>query len=114
MEHIIDANGQSIGRTASKAAVILLGKNDPSFAPNAVASVKVKIINAGKASVSEKKLKTATYERYSGYPGGLKTETMEHLASRKGMGEIFRRAVYGMLPANKLRARMMKNLAITD
>lgn len=114
MEHIIDATGKTLGRTATQAASILMGKNSALFRKEKNPAVKVKLINASKAKIDEKKMKTVTHKRYSGYPGGLTEETLEHVAKRKGYSEIFRHAVQGMLPANKLRAKMMKNITITE
>ena len=114
MEHIIDASGKKIGRIASVVAALLIGKNTPHFARNIVPSVKVKVINASKVIASEKKRATMVYTKYSGYPGGLHTETLGHLMTRRGHGEVLRRAVFGMLPKNKLRSRFIKNLILTD
>lgn len=114
MEYQIDAQDKKIGRVASEAAKILMGKNRVDFARNIYPQVKVKILNASKADVTNKKTATTEYKRYSGYPGGLKTATMKKIAADKGMKEIFRKAVYGMLPRNKLRARMIKNLVIIE
>ena len=55
-----------------------------------------------------------TYNRFSGYPGGLRQDAMKYVVGRKGYAEAFRMAVYGMLPKNKLRDRFMKNLFITE
>lgn len=112
MEHIIDATNESIGRVASRAAVFLMGKNTTNFAKNVAPVVKVIINNTAKAKITQKKLKEKTYQNYSGFPGGLKTTTLERVISGKGTEEVFRKAVYGMLPSNKLRPVMMKNLTI--
>jgi len=64
--------------------------------------------------IHDRKRATKTYSRYSGYPGGLKQPTMADVIAKKGYGEIFREAVSGMLPKNKLRARMLKNLITTE
>lgn len=114
MKYTIDAQGKKIGRVASEAAIALMGKNTPSFERHLLANVEVHIINVSKASVSEKKATTTVYDQYSGYPGGLRRETMRQVIEKKGYAEIFRRAVYGMLPSNKLRARLMKQLVITE
>lgn len=114
MKYTIDANEKSLGRIASQAAVLLMGKNDPSFEKNKVSSNKVEIINASKTKMSPKKMKSVTHQTYSGYPGGQKTKTIQEIISKKGHEEIYRLAVYGMLPANKLRPLMMKNLTVTD
>lgn len=112
--HTIDAKNSKIGKVASQAAALLIGKNVPTFRKNIVQEVTVKIVNASKADINEKKKVEKKYVRYSGYPGGLKEFSLGTLAVQKGYKEVFRKAVYGMLPHNKLRARMIKNLVITE
>ncbi len=112
--HTINAEGKKIGRVASEAAKILMGKTSASYASNKVADVFVHITNASKADISEKKKDEKKYARYSGYPGGLKFPTMAKVISKKGYSEVFRIAVKGMLPKNKLAPRMLKNLKITE
>lgn len=114
MEHTIDAAGKSLGRVATQAAVFLMGKDTPAFRKNVVSPVKVTIMNVSKAKIDSKKMGEKVYTRYSGHPGGLKRITMEKMIEKKGYGEVFKNAVYGMLPANKLRKEMMKNLMITE
>jgi large subunit ribosomal protein L13 len=114
MEYQIDAQGKKIGRVASEAAKLLMGKNRTDFARNVVPAVKVKITNASRADVTNKKMTSVEYKSYSGYPGGLKTRSMKKVVSDKGYKELFRKAVYGMLPTNKLRSQMIKNLVITE
>lgn len=114
MEYQIDASNKAVGRVASEAAVFLMGKNTPEFQRNITPNVKVIISNASKAKISQKKMKEKEYQRYSGYPGGLKTRTMEEVIEKKGYKDIFEKAVYGMLPSNRLRKGMMKNLVIND
>ncbi|NCS99715.1 50S ribosomal protein L13 [Candidatus Parcubacteria bacterium] len=114
VKYTIDATGRSLGRIASEVAIILMGKNSPDFANNKVANNKVLIENASKANISQKKKKTTEYAQYSGYPGGLKFVSMEKTIEKKGYEEVFKKAVYGMLPGNKLRSLRMKNLTITD
>ncbi len=114
MIHTIDATGKTLGRTATKIATMLTGKNTTTYAPNVVPQVTVKLENASKAKIDMRKLDTKLYERYSGYPGGFREETMQKVISKKGYAEIFRNAVYGMLPKNKLRDRFIKNLIITE
>lgn len=113
-KHTIDAKGKKLGRVASEAAVYLMGKKEVGYARNTVADMKVTIINAAQADISEKKMKEKEYETYSGYPGGLKKETLERVIEKKGYSEAFRIAVYGMLPGNKLRKQIMKNLIVTE
>lgn len=112
--HTIDAQSQKIGRIASAAAKVLMGKNSTAYAPNVVADVEVRIINAAKADVSTKKKDEKIYRRYTGFPGGLIDTTMARMIEKKGMSEVFRIAVKGMLPKNKLQSRIMKNLVVTE
>jgi large subunit ribosomal protein L13 len=111
--YTIDANGKRLGRVATEAADVLMGKNEPDFAKHMVKDVKVVIENASKLDIPEKK-KDEIYQSYSGYPGGRKEETLEHLGNRLGYAEVVRRTINGMLPKNKLQARMMKNLEVTE
>ncbi len=112
--HTIDAKGKKLGRVASEAAVYLMGKKQVGYSRNTVADVNVTITNASQADISEKKMKEVEYETYSGYPGGLKKETLGKVITDKGYSEAFKIAVYGMLPGNKLRKQMMKNLTVTE
>ena len=113
-EYKIDAAGQKLGRVSTEIAVALMGKNEPDFARNKVADVKVNILNASKMDIDDKKMDSKIYDRYSGYPGGRKEFTMRKLIADKGFEAVIKNAVYGMLPKNKLRDRMMKNLVIND
>jgi large subunit ribosomal protein L13 len=113
MQYIIDATGKKLGRVASDAASILRGKRDTGFAPNKVSADTVVIENASKLDMPEWR-QSEQYQTYSGYPGGLKHETREHLAKRRGMREVILRTVRGMLPRNKLRTEMLKKLTIKD
>ena len=110
----IDATNKSLGRVASAAAKALLGKHSADFAKNVVAPGGVTITNASKVRLSGNKTKDKKYIRYSGYPGGQKEESYAMLTARRGAGEAIRRAVLGMLPKNKLQARRIKLLIITD
>lgn len=110
----IDASGKSLGRVASRAASLLMGKNSVKFRRNVRADVKVKIVNASKLSLSAKKTASKIYTRYSGYPGGLREEILSHLIARRGIAEALERAVGGMLPKNKLRAETMKRLVVEE
>lgn len=112
--YTIDAKNRSLGRVASEAAVLLRGKTNPAFERHLAPKVKVSIINASKIKVTQKKLRDKIYTHHSGYPGGRKYETMDSLANRRGYSELFRRAIEGMLPNNRLRKIMMNNLTITD
>ncbi len=113
-KYTIDATGRSLGRVAQEAAVFLMGKNLVDYERHLIPNVFVNVINVSKIKNTQKKLKQKKYAHYSGYPGGLRYETMEQVISQKGYGEVMKRAVYGMLPTNKLRPLMMKNLIIQE
>lgn len=113
MENIkLDATDKKLGRLASQIAMTLMGKDSPDYKPNEVADVTVEVTNADQLDISEDKLKSKTYLSFSGYPSGQKEVTGSQLIDSFGYEELIRRAVYGMLPANKLRTRMMKRLTI--
>jgi large subunit ribosomal protein L13 len=114
MKYTIDAQGKKIGRIASEAAALLMGKSLASFAKNTVAEVKVTIANASKADVTAKKKVSDKYVTFTGYRGGLNSESLGELIERRGMSEVLSRAVYRMLPNNKLRDLRFKNLNITE
>lgn len=110
----IDASGKSLGRVASEAAKALMGKTSASYTPHVRSNVAVTISNAGKLHISEKKRLGKIYTTYSGYPGGLKRESLGSLSGRKGNAEALRRAVKRMLPRNTMLVARMKNLLITE
>jgi large subunit ribosomal protein L13 len=115
MKHTIDAKDQKLGRVATKAASLLMGKNLTSFVRNAAPEdVVVEVINTSKAMFDSKKMKQTTYARYSGHPGGLKTPNMVDIVAKKGYSELFRLAIQGMLPNNRLRPGMLKRLVISE
>jgi large subunit ribosomal protein L13 len=113
-KHIIDAQNKKIGRVATEAAKLLIGKDTPMFARNIAPDVHVEIINASKAEIPESKKGDKYYLTYSGYPGGQKKEFLGKLIERKGTTEVFKRAVKGMLPKNKLQAVMLTKLTVTE
>lgn len=110
---IIDAQNQKIGRVASEAAKSLMGKDTVTYKPNEVGG-KVHITNASKLAITEKKTKEKEYAKYSGFPGGLRFETLEKIIKNKGHEEVLRRAIKRMLPSNRLRDLRLKNLKVTD
>lgn len=113
--YTIDAAGKSLGRVASQAAKMLMGKTQADYTPHIDSKVRVEISNAGRLVVSEKKRNAKIYQTYSGYPGGLKEETLANLAGRKGgYSEAIRRAVSRMLPRNTMKTSRMKNLIISE
>ena len=114
MEHIIDAKGKSLGRVASEAAVLLLGKSTPDVKKNAVAALTVRVVNASGLVITDKKKVQMTYHSHSGYPGSDRADMLKDVIKKKGYGEAVRRAVKGMLPGNTLRDTRMKNLTVEE
>ena len=114
MKYTLNAENKKVGRIATEAAVLLMGKNTPDFQKNTIPNITVEITNASKADIIESKMEQKTYSRYSGYPGGLRQPTMRQVIDKKGYSEIFKEAVSGMLPKNKLRSKMMNNLIVTE
>lgn len=110
----LDAQNKKLGRLASEIAVLLMGKDMTDYQRNKIPDREIKIVNAGKMDVDERKLTSKEYIHYTGYPGGLKTERMDSLVARKGYKDALRTAVRGMLPGNKLRPQMLKKLTIED
>ena len=112
--YTIDASGKIFGRVASEAAKALMGKNLSDYTANKVADVLVIIINASLTKMSERRMKETLHEKYSGQPGGFRQETNARILDKKGWNGLYELAVFGMLPANKLRPLMMKHLTIKD
>ncbi len=112
--YTIDAKGKKLGRVAGEAASLLMGKNTITFVRNSIPETVVTIINASKADISLKKMDEKVYKRYSGFPGGQTVEAMGKVIKSKGHAEVFRKAIKGMLPKNKLQTPMLKNLIITE
>lgn len=81
---------------------------------NEVVDADVTIVNAGKLVMSEKRIAGKEYTHYTGYPGGLRITPMSRMIENKGVAEVLRKAVDGMIPRNKLRKERMKRLTITD
>lgn len=112
--YTIDAAGKKLGRVASQAASILMGKNSVTFARHKAPDVKVEILNASQLSISEKRRATHQYAHFSGYQGGLRFENLDALAKRRGYKEVVTHAVRGMIPKNKLRPGMLKRLTVKE
>lgn len=110
---VIDAQNKKLGRVASEIAMVLMGKDTASYARNIAPEVEVEVINVAKLDISETRAEGKVYKTYSGYPGGQKKETLSKLIDRKGQTEALKRAVKGMLPDNKLKAKMLTNIKIT-
>jgi len=109
--HKIDATDKAVGRIASEIANFLRGKNKPEYQPNADLGDLVEVSNIGKVKFTGNKLEQKKYYHYSGYPGGLKEIGIKDLFS-KNPAEVLRKAVWNMLPKNKLRSEMIKRLTI--
>lgn len=114
MTYKIDAKGKSVGRVATEAASVLMGKNSPSFQKHMVAPVEVVVENASKASIAPSKLGEVHSKTYSGHPGGLKERTIAYTIEKKGYAEVFMRAISRMIPRNRLHKVRMKNLKVTE
>ncbi len=107
-----DATGKRLGRLASDIATVLNGKNTVMYVPNHPSDVIVEVSNVSHMQITERKKKGKVYDRYTGYFGGRREETLEQVIIDKGYQEVLRRAVYGMLPDNRLRRVKMKKLHI--
>jgi len=112
--YTIDADGKTLGRVASETAKSLMGKKLPDYVPNKVSDVKVTIINASKTKMLLSRRENTLHEKYSGHPGGLSHMSNQEIIDKKGWKALYELAIYGMLPNNKLRPKMMKNLEIKD
>lgn len=110
-EITIDANGKKLGRLASEVASALRGKTGADFLPYVKDLPEVTVKNIDLIDFSEKRLKESVFLRYSGYPGGLRKKTAWNVA-KGDKREVLRHAVNGMLPKNKLRKIMLKNLIL--
>ncbi|MDR2498545.1 MAG: 50S ribosomal protein L13 [Tannerellaceae bacterium] len=108
---VVDATEQRLGRIGSKVAKLLRGKYKPNFTPHVDCGDNVIIINADKVVLTGNKWDGRIYKRYTGYPGGQKTYTPADLQS-KGEDRLFRKVVKGMLPKNKLGAKLLGNLYV--
>ncbi|MCL5784946.1 MAG: 50S ribosomal protein L13 [Patescibacteria group bacterium] len=109
--HLIDAKNQPLGRLASGIAQVLMGKNKPNFVPYLDTGDNVVVVNAAKVKVTGKKEQQKLYIRHSGYPGGLRTETLAQVREKKP-AELITHAVKGMVPRTKLGRQMIKKLHV--
>lgn len=107
----LDAKGRSLGRVASEAALYLRGKRDPAYRGYTMPTQKVVVENAGHVRVTGHKMIQEKHERYSGYHSGLKKISYEVLF-KKDPTEFVRRAISGMIPRNRLKKNILKNLTI--
>jgi len=109
--HLVDVKDKILGRAAVDIAAKIIGKSKPYFVRNLDCGDYVVVINAKHVKVTGHKEKEKMYTRYSGYPGGMKSKALWQLRKEKP-DEIIRRAVMGMLPKNKLRAKMITRLHV--
>ena len=109
--HVIDASGQVLGRLATRVAILLMGKHKPMFTPNQDTGDYVIIINAEKIRVTGDKPRQKFYYRHSGYPGGFRSVSLEKMMPTKPT-RVIEHAVKGMLPHNRLGAKMIKKLRV--
>ena len=109
--YLVDAQGGILGRLATQAAKVLIGKDKPYYAPNLDCGDHLVVINAGKVEISGRKRKQKLYRHHSGYPGGFQEFTFTQLMERDPR-KVIRHAISGMLPKNKLRDRRLARLKI--
>lgn len=107
----LDAEGKVLGKLAAEIAVKLIGKHKPTYTPHVDGGDYVIVTNAAKFAVTGNKMLDKKYYRHSGYPGGLKTRTLEEMLAKKPT-EVIRKAVERMLPKNKLGSQMINRLKI--
>ena len=108
-KYALDATGESLGRIASKAATLLRGKNVASYTPNELPTNEVVINNLNKAKFTGHKLDKKKYYHYSGYHSGIKARTLGQLWETNPI-EVMKKMVYDMLPVNRTRDKIIKNL----
>ena len=109
--HVVDAAGLPIGRLVSEIAQILRGKHKPQYAPHLDVGDHVIVINESQIGITSKKPEQKMYHSHSGYPGGIKSESFNSLKQRKPE-KIIERAIWGMLPKNRLGRAVLKKLHI--
>lgn len=108
---LVDAEGQNLGRLATKIAQLLIGKHKPNYTPGVMTGANVVVINAEKVAVYPTRLDNKKYYRHSSYPGGLKEITLRDQLA-KFPERVIESAVWGMVPKNKLGRRIFKNLHV--
>ena len=112
-DYTLDADGLVVGRLATQIATLLRGKNKPTFLPHLDHGDSVYVKNASKLKFTGNKLDQKVYYHYSGHPGGLKIKSAKDVFA-KDPGDVLHRAVWNMLPKNKLRSQMIKRLKISN
>jgi large subunit ribosomal protein L13 len=109
--YLVDAQGQTLGRLATRIARALIGKNKPQFTPGVDIGDFVVVVNAEKITVSGKRLDQKVYYHNSGYPGGMKAVTLRDQLVRRPE-RVIRSAVWGMLPHNRYGRRLLRKLRV--
>jgi large subunit ribosomal protein L13 len=109
--HVIDAEGQTLGRLATQIADTLRGKRKPEYTPHCDTGDFVVVVNAAKVHVTGNKPQQKLYRRHSGYPGGLRSRTLAEMLDRRPE-EVIRKAVRGMLPRNRLGRQQLRKLKV--
>ena len=109
--YVVDAEGQTLGRLATRIADTLRGKRKPTYTPHVDTGDFVVVVNAEKIRVTGNKLDQKRYYRHSGYPGGLRSRTLREQLDRQP-AEVIRKAVKGMLPRNRLANRQITKLKV--
>lgn len=108
---VVDADGQTLGRLATRVAGLLTGKHKPTWSPHMDVGDHVIVVNARRIRVTGTKLESKSYARHSGYPGGFREEQLGHLLARRPE-EVVRRAVRGMLPHTRLGTQQLRKLKV--
>ncbi|MEK6229176.1 MAG: 50S ribosomal protein L13 [Actinomycetota bacterium] len=108
---VVDAAGKTLGRLATHIADVLRGKRKPEYTPHCDVGDFVIVVNAEKIAVTGKKRSDKLYHRHSGYPGGLRTRTLNDMLERQPE-EVIRKAVKGMLPRNRLARAQLRKLKV--
>lgn len=111
--YTVDASGRALGRVATEVASIVLGKSSAQYVQNEVLPVTVTVLNASKMKLHEGRVAQKDFTHYTGYPGGLRHTSMQKMIDNKGITEVLRKAIDGMIPRNKLRKERMKRVIIT-
>ena len=109
--YLVNAEGKVLGRLSTELAKILKGKNKPTYTPHLDTGDFVIVVNAGKVTLTGKKMKDKIYYHHTGYPGGIKEMSAEKLLAKKPT-EMIRIAVKGMLPKNSLGRQMLRKLKV--
>ena len=109
--HVLDADGQTLGRLATQVAVLLMGKHKPTYSPHLDMGDFVIVVNASRIHVTGNKLEDKIYYRHTGYVGGIKETRLRDMLERQPE-RVIEKAVKGMLPRNKLSGQVLRHLKV--